>query len=162
AFIKRGLKPGERLAFYHRNGVEYVELIAATAKARLAHVNINYRYRDDELLHIFEDSQTAAVSFDPEFAPVVERLRPKAKRVRLWMQAGDKAPAFAEAHETLAGEGNGGPLDIERSPADVTMIYTGGTTGMPKGVLWRHDVLRTGQIAALAAVLPGPKNMDEH
>ena len=162
AFLDRGLKPGDRVAFYHRNGTEYGELLVACFKARLTHVNVNYRYKDDELLHILKDSGARLVSFDEEFADMIERLQPQADRVDLWLQAGGSPSNRIESFEALAAAGDGAPLDIERSGDDTLMIYTGGTTGMPKGVVWTHTALRSGQLAALATLGPAPMTMDEH
>ncbi len=162
AFLDRGLKPGDRVAFYHRNGVEYGELLVACFKARLVHVNINYRYRDEELLHILDDSGAALVSFDEEFADMIRRLRPRASSVKEWMQTGSAPTNDTLAYETLADHGDGAPLDIERAGDDTLMIYTGGTTGMPKGVVWTHQAMRAAQLSALAAIGPAPATMDDH
>lgn len=160
--LKAGLTTGDRVAFYHRNGIEYPELLAACFKARLVHVNINYRYKDEELARIFKDSGAKCISFDDEFAPVIERLQPDTSGVKVWLQTGEATLDFADRYETIANDGNGEPLDIDRSPDDTLMIYTGGTTGMPKGVVWTHNAMRTGQLAALAALRPTPLTMDEH
>lgn len=162
ALLARGLKAGDRVAFYHRNGVEYGELLAAAFKARLTHVNVNYRYRDEELIHILNDSSAAAVSFDPEFAPMIERLRPRATGVMLWLQSGDDDPAVGESYESLAREGDGAPLEIQRAADDTLLLYTGGTTGMPKGVVWTHDTLRRAQLTALSAIGPAPMTYEAH
>lgn len=162
AFLDQGLKPGDRVAFYHRNGVEYGELLVACFKARLVHVNINYRYRDEELLYILQDSGAALVSFDQEFAEMIDRLRPRAPWVKTWMQTGDKASNDVAAYEILATNGDGAPLDIDRENDDTLMIYTGGTTGMPKGVIWTHQAMRDAQLAALSAIGPAPRTMEEH
>ncbi len=162
ALLARGLKSGDRVAFYHRNGVEYAELLAAAFKARLTHVNVNYRYRDEELIHILTDSNATAVSFDAEFAPMIERLRSRAPGVKVWLQAGDATIAFGENYEALANEGDGSPLDIKRAPDDTLLLYTGGTTGMPKGVIWTHDTLRRAQLMALSAIGPAPMSYDAH
>jgi long-subunit acyl-CoA synthetase (AMP-forming) len=79
--------------------------------------------------------------------------------VHTYVEIGDRAGvvSFAEPYENLAGEGGGAPLGIDRSPDDLLFIYTGGTTGMPKGVMWRQDDLRKAQLDAAAVLGPAPR-----
>ena len=72
-----------------------------------------------------------------------------------------KVAPFAERFEDLSAEGNGGPLDIQRSGDDQFFIYTGGTTGMPKGVMWAHHDLRDITLAALRRLGPVPETLEE-
>jgi fatty-acyl-CoA synthase len=133
----RGLMAGDKVAFYMRNGSAYMESVVAGFKARTVHVNVNYRYLDDELWYILDNSDAAAVVFSAEFAERVEGLRERLPSVRSWLQVGGEPPDWAESYDAVAEEGDGAPLEIERSPDDLLFIYTGGTTGMPKGVMWR-------------------------
>ena len=132
----RGAEPGDKVAFYLRNCAEYVELLAACFKARLVHVNVNFRYLDEELHYIIDNSDAKFLVFQDEFADRVEKLRPRLDQVRHYLQVGGAGLPFAEPWERLAGDGPGTPLDVERSPDDLLFLYTGGTTGMPKGVMW--------------------------
>jgi fatty-acyl-CoA synthase len=155
----RGLAPGDKVAFYLRNRSEYLVLLAACFKARLVHVNVNYRYQDEELLYIFDNSDAKCVVFGDEFLDHVERLVPRAGKVACWLQVGGATADFAERFEALCEAGDGKPLGIERSPDDLLFVYTGGTTGMPKGVMWRHEDLwgaigGGGTIAANQGVRP--------
>ncbi|WP_374763019.1 AMP-binding protein [Yunchengibacter salinarum] len=162
ALLDGGLVPGDKVAFYHRNGTAYPELLAACFKARLVHVNVNYRYRDTELAHVIANSDAAAVSFDADFAATCDRVRDRLPAVRLWLQKGGTARPWAQDFDRLAG-GDGTPLDPGRDGHDDTlMVYTGGTTGMPKGVVWTHHALRSQQIAAFSRLAPVPDDTDDH
>jgi acyl-CoA synthetase (AMP-forming)/AMP-acid ligase II len=144
-----GVKHGAKVAFYLRNCPAYSETAVATFKARLVHVNVNYRYVDDELWYIFDNSDAEIVVYNAEFAEHVAHLRPRLPKVRLFLEigetsatrSGDAHPVngFAVDYATLAGDGDGTPLGLERSGDDLMFIYTGGTTGMPKGVMWRQE-----------------------
>ncbi len=135
ALIAAGLKSNSKVALYMRNGPAYLESLVATFKGRLAHVNVNYRYGVDELLYILENSDAEAVVFGDEFAQQAAALMARAKLAKVWAQVGGTPIAGAQAFEALAS-GDGSPLDIARSPDDIFLLYTGGTTGLPKGVMW--------------------------
>ncbi|MDX1650037.1 MAG: acyl-CoA synthetase [Myxococcota bacterium] len=139
---------GDKLAVYAHNRPEFVEALVAAMKARLVPVNVNYRYRDEELAYLFDNSDATVVVYEAAFAGSVARLRPRLPRVREWIEIPerpgepDAAPGndFALSFEALAS-GPGGRLDLERSPDDLVLLYTGGTTGMPKGVMWTQSAL---------------------
>ncbi|MBW2280242.1 MAG: acyl-CoA synthetase [Deltaproteobacteria bacterium] len=135
--LARGLQRGDKVAFYLRNQPAYLETLAACFKAGLVHVNVNFRYREEELRYILENSDARAVVFAGEFAEVADKLR-SGLDVGTWIQVDDGAPmaGFAESYEELAAPGDGSALDVERSGDDLLLLYTGGTTGMPKGVMW--------------------------
>ncbi|MCH2170413.1 acyl-CoA synthetase [Myxococcota bacterium] len=139
--LARGVSPGDKVAFYMRNRIEYLVCLVACLKARLVHVNVNYRYVDDELHYILDNSDAAVVLFGAEFSERCERLVSRLPKVGHWLQADPSPPSFAESLQTLCDEGHGAPLGIERSPDDLLFVYTGGTTGMPKGVMWRQEDL---------------------
>ncbi len=130
-----GLQSGDKVALYMRNCPEYVEALVATFKGRLAHVNVNYRYGGEELLYIFDNSDAACVVFGGEFAEQAAALMPRAPGVKVWVQTGGGAIAGAHAFDDLVA-GDGAPLGIARDPDDIFLLYTGGTTGLPKGVMW--------------------------
>ncbi len=148
ALRARGAKPGDKVALYMRNRPEYLEATAACFKARLVLVNLNYRYGRHELAHILDDSDAVAVVYAREFAEIAARLRPRLATVGSWIEVddGEGCADFAESYHDLAAAGDGAPLDIRRSPDDLIFIYTGGSTGMPKGVMWRGDDLRRAQL----------------
>jgi len=163
ALRARGANSDAKIALYMRNRPEYGEMMAACFKGRLVHVNINYRYTPDEVFYIFDDSDAEVVVYSSEFRDYIEELQPRLAKVHTYVEIGDPAgiASFAEPYENLAGEGGGAPLGIDRSPDDLLFIYTGGTTGMPKGVMWRQNDLRKAQLDAAAVLGPAPRTMDE-
>jgi fatty-acyl-CoA synthase len=160
ALISRGAKPGDKVAFYMHNRPEYCEALAACFKARLTHVNVNYRYTADEVLYILDNSDAQAMIFGAEFADVVAQIRPRLSKVRTYVAAGGDLPG-ADSFDALCDEGDGAPLAITRSSQDQLFIYTGGTTGMPKGVMWAHDDMRQITLAAARLLGPVPETLDE-
>ena len=141
ALLDRGLGHGDKVGFYLRNHSAYMEMLFACFKARLTHVNVNYRYVEDELWYILDNSDARAVLFDAEFKTQVSALMRRLPDVGLWIQLGEEDDLLpgAGSYEHLATAGSGERLDIERSGNDMLFLYTGGTTGMPKGVMWEHE-----------------------
>ncbi|MBC9715010.1 acyl-CoA synthetase [Streptomyces sp. TRM66268-LWL] len=143
--IASGLKPGEHLGLHLYNGIEYVQTMLAALKARLVPVNVNYRYVEEELVYLYRDADLAALVFDAEFTERVAAALPKAEKLRHLIRVGaapSDAPAldlveFTDAEASGSTERGFGP----RSADDLFIIYTGGTTGMPKGVMWRQEDL---------------------
>ncbi len=161
--IERGAKPGDKLAFYMRNRPEYMETLATSFKARMTHVNVNYRYTADEVFYIFDNSDAQTVVYGSEFRHIIEELKDRLTKVATFIEVTEDGTtaSFAEDFETLATKGDGSQLDIKRSPDDQLFIYTGGTTGMPKGVMWRHDDMREAQLNALRRLGPVPESLEE-
>jgi acyl-CoA synthetase (AMP-forming)/AMP-acid ligase II len=161
--IARGAQPGDKIAIYMRNRPEYLLALAAGFKARMTHVNVNYRYTPEEVWYIFDNADAQAVVYASEFREAVAQIRPRLPNVQSWIEVspdGKTAP-FAEPFERLAADGNGGPLDIQRSGDDQFFIYTGGTTGMPKGVIWTHNDLREITLTAARRMGPVPETLEE-
>ena len=163
ALVDRGLRPGERMAFYAHNSADYLIALMACWKARATHVNVNYRYVADELAYIRTDADATVLVYGADLRAPVTAVVDRTPLVRTWVEiGGEEAPAFAERFDDLADAGDGAPLGIERSPEDRFFIYTGGTTGMPKGVVWTHaDLNRIGLLAAEQAGLPVPTSIAE-
>ncbi|MFI7325515.1 acyl-CoA synthetase [Streptomyces rubiginosohelvolus] len=144
--IDAGIRPGEHLGLHLYNGVEYLQTVLGALKARIVPVNVNYRYVEEELVYLYRDADLAALVFDGEFDERVAAAAPQAPGLRHLVRVGAAAstagpgPAavpFAEA------EASGSPDRgfAQRSADDQFIIYTGGTTGMPKGVMWRQEDL---------------------
>ena len=164
ALRQRGAVTGDKVGFYLRNQPEYMEGVAACFKGRLTPVNVNYRYLDDELVYIFDNSDSVAAIYDVEFRGNVERVRDRLPKVKVWIEVGgDDTPDFAVSYDQLAAQGDGAPLDLERDGSDLMFLYTGGTTGMPKGVMWPHQTWREPNLERLRRLYgKAPTNMDEH
>jgi len=129
------------VALYLYNGNEYLEGMLGAFKARVAPLNVNYRYVDEELLYLFENSDAEAVVYHAEFAPTLARVRDKLPKLRLLLQVADESgnpllPGALDYEEALRSA-SPEPPPVAPSPDDLYIVYTGGTTGMPKGVLWR-------------------------
>ncbi|HCC45254.1 MAG TPA: acyl-CoA synthetase, partial [Gammaproteobacteria bacterium] len=136
--LNNGIKVGDKIAFYMRNCPEYSEGINAAFKARLTHVNVNYRYIDHELIYLLNNSDASVVIYQAEFQTYVDKIRKQLPGVKHWLKVDDGKPG---SYESMVESGEGTPIGLTRSPEDLMFLYTGGTTGMPKGVMWQqHDL----------------------
>jgi 3-oxocholest-4-en-26-oate---CoA ligase len=138
---------GDRVAQYLRNCPEYLEVSHAALKIGIPAVNTNYRYRGEELRYLWDDADVTAVVFHGSFTGTVDALRPRLPRVRQWIHVGDgseSCPTWAIPYEQAAASAGGQVRSSwGRSGGDLFLLYTGGTTGNPKGVMWRTvDFLR--------------------
>ncbi|MFE1540354.1 MULTISPECIES: acyl-CoA synthetase [Streptomyces] len=143
-FADAGLCPGEHLGLHLYNGIEYLQTVLGALKARLVPVNVNYRYVEEELVYLYRDADLAALVFDGEFDERVAAASAQAPALRHVVRVGSAAaPAALEAVPFTEAEASGSPLRgfASRSADDQFIIYTGGTTGMPKGVMWRQEDL---------------------
>ncbi|MGW6288040.1 acyl-CoA synthetase [Streptomyces sp. NPDC055107] len=144
-----GIRPGEHLGLHLYNGVEYLQTVLGALKARIVPVNVNYRYVEEELVYLYRDADLAALVFDGEFDERVAAAAPQAPGLRRLIRVGPPPAAppaaappvpvvpFTEAEAS----GSAGRGFAPRSADDQFIIYTGGTTGMPKGVMWRQEDL---------------------
>jgi 3-oxocholest-4-en-26-oate---CoA ligase len=139
-----GIGPGDHVGIYGINSVEWVETLWAVFKLRAVWVNINYRYVEAELDYLFGVADLDAVVFDGGFAPRVRSVRDRlgagAHLVAIGEVADDgSGPLECVPFEEAVAAGSAGRDFGPRSPDDHYILFTGGTTGMPKGVLWRHE-----------------------
>jgi acyl-CoA synthetase (AMP-forming)/AMP-acid ligase II len=142
ALLGSGAARQDKVACYLHNCPEYLEVVFAALKAGLVPVNTNYRYRSDELVRLWDDADAVAVAFHGAFAQTVASLRHRVPKVRTWLWVDDGSgpcPSWAVAYEEAVAAGGAGVAPWGRSGDDLLMIYTGGTTGLPKGVMWRQD-----------------------
>jgi len=137
AFADAGLGPDSKVGLYLYNSNEYMETQFAVMKGRGVVTNINYRYLDDELLYLLENSDAEALVFHSSLGERVARVRDRAPNIKLWIEVDDGGEPLpgAIAYEELIS-GHEPARRITRSPDDIYMLYTGGTTGMPKGVMY--------------------------
>ena len=137
AFAAAGLSRESKVGLYLYNGCEYPEVQFGAFKARQIPVNINYRYLDDELQYLLDDSDSEILVFHTSLSERVARIMDRCPQVKLWIQVddgGDKIEGAVDYEDVVAGHDPA--ARITRSEDDVYMLYTGGTTGMPKGVMY--------------------------
>ncbi len=144
--VANGVGPGDHVGIYAYNSVEWVETLWAVFKIRAVWVNINYRYVEEELEYLFSNADLVSLVYAREMAPRVAAVTHKLPKLRHSVVIDDgssveqsvvDAVGSLDYEKALAGsspERDFGP----RSPDDLYILYTGGTTGMPQGVVWRH------------------------
>src|SRR3954464_4902716 len=142
-FQSVGIGLGDHVGCHMMNGTEYLETMLALFKIRAVPVNVNFRYVEDELLYLYRDPDLVGVVYDTEFASRVAAVLPRTEKLEHLIAVGPAVdvdlPGSIAYDDAIAGQPddrNGFP---ERSADDLFVIYTGGTTGMPKGVMWRHE-----------------------
>ncbi|MDP1820492.1 MAG: acyl-CoA synthetase [Acidimicrobiales bacterium] len=145
ALVAGGATHQDKVALYSHNRPEYLETVFACGKASLVPVNTNYRYREDELVYLWDNADAVAVVFEGTFAERVQDVRQRVRKVRTWLWVDDGSggcPPWAVPFEDAATARSERCRSSEgRDGDDVFMIYTGGTTGIPKGAMWRQDDL---------------------
>lgn len=134
----------EKVAQYLYNAPEYIESVFASWKAGMVPVNTNYRYVDDELVYLWGNADVVAVVFHGAFADTIGRIRARVPLVRTWLWVDDSSgecPDWAIPYEEVATTGHPPTAPPVVTGDDLYLLYTGGTTGLPKGVMWRQDDL---------------------
>jgi len=154
----------DQVALYMYNGNEYLEGMLGAYKARCAPFNVNYRYVEEELLYLLDDADARAVIYHAEFAPHVAAVRDRLPGLALLLQIADDSgndllPGALDYEEALAAADPAGP-GLALSGDDLYILYTGGTTGMPKGVLWRQDDIFRSALMPLTMRAAPPETVD--
>ncbi|MCB8956698.1 MAG: acyl-CoA synthetase [Nocardioides sp.] len=144
----QGVGPGDHVAIFAKNSIEHVVATLAIVKIRATTINVNYRYVESELDYIFDNADVVALIHERSYAPLVAACWPKHDKLRVAVVVDDALdPADTSDYSSYGGvhydeaiADQSAERDFaERSPDDIHIIYTGGTTGFPKGVMWRHE-----------------------
>jgi acyl-CoA synthetase (AMP-forming)/AMP-acid ligase II len=144
ALEARGVGPGEHVALYLMNCAEYIEAMIACFKIRAVPINVNFRYVEEELRYLVDDSESVALLHGRELTPRVAAVRDRCPRLRTVIavedgSGADVAASGAELYDAVIAGASPARSFAPRSADDLYVIYTGGTTGMPKGVMWRQE-----------------------
>ena len=143
--VEAGVAKQSKVAAYLYNGPEYIETYFAAFKAGLVPFNTNYRYGGDELTYLFDNADAEVVVFHASFAEMADKVRGRLPKVKAWIAVGEPGhpvPAWALDYDAIvAADVDHFEAPWGRSGDDLLIMYTGGTTGMPKGVMWRQEDL---------------------
>ena len=139
-----GVGAGDHVALYLFNGTEYLEAALAAYKIRAVPINVNYRYVEEELRYLFDDADVVAVVHHAELSPRLDRIAPDLAKLALAIHVDDGSGLACRDlrsidYETALADASTERSFPARSPDDLYILYTGGTTGMPKGVMWRQE-----------------------
>ena len=144
----QGVQPGDHVGIYAKNSVEHVIAVLAVVKIRAVNINVNYRYVEGELNYLFDNADVEALVFERPYAPIVANCAPKHAQLTTFVAIPDVTDPDNDADisafggvtlEDATGDQSAERDFAERSDDDLHIIYTGGTTGFPKGVMWRHE-----------------------
>ena len=164
-FLAIGVEPGDHIGIYASNGPEWVIAMYAAYKIRAVPVNINFRYVEDELRYLFDNADLVGVVYQAEYESRLEAIRGDLPLLRHFVRIGDGrgddgSHLDADDFAAIIATGDTSRPALERSGDDIYMLYTGGTTGMPKGVMWRqedvHFALAGGIDAFTKELAPSP------
>jgi acyl-CoA synthetase (AMP-forming)/AMP-acid ligase II len=140
-----GVHPGQHVGIYAYNRAEWAESFLGCFKARAVPINVNYRYVVEELRYLFDNADLVALIFEAEFGPHVASVLPGLPKLKHLVQLDDGTGTVTEGldaveyEHALASAASSRDGLSPRSPDDLYILYTGGTTGMPKGVMWRAE-----------------------
>jgi 3-oxocholest-4-en-26-oate---CoA ligase len=150
AFDAAGLKPDSKIGLYLYNGPEYLESQYAAFKMRGVAVNVNYRYLDEELWYLLDNADAEAVVFHSSLGDRVARVVDRLPKLKLLLEVDDGNTGqvgAAQSYEAAIAATDPMPR-IERAEDDIYMLYTGGTTGMPKGVMYALGAMTNGYLVS--------------
>jgi acyl-CoA synthetase (AMP-forming)/AMP-acid ligase II len=146
--LSRGVNPGDHVGVYAKNSVEHVVAVLAIVKIRAVSINVNYRYVEGELNYLFDNADIVALIHERPYAPLVAACAPQHEKLHTIVVMPDAIDPDDQSdvssydgvlwEDALAGQSAERDF-AERSADDIHIIYTGGTTGFPKGVMWRHE-----------------------
>jgi acyl-CoA synthetase (AMP-forming)/AMP-acid ligase II len=140
-----GVVPGQHVGIYSFNRAEWAEAFLGCFKARVVPINVNYRYVVEELRYLFDNADLVALVYEAEFGPHVASVLPGLPKLKHLLQLEDGTGTQTDGLEAVEYEhalASASPTNdalLPRSPDDLYILYTGGTTGMPKGVMWRAE-----------------------
>jgi acyl-CoA synthetase (AMP-forming)/AMP-acid ligase II len=139
--LSAGIGPRDRVGLQLANGTEYLEGMLACFKIRAVPVNVNYRYVTSELRYLYQDAGLVGLVFHSRFAPAVTDAQAAMPERRTLLEVGDdtRGSGLGDDYEHALASATAFRDFAPRSADDLYCVYTGGTTGMPKGVLWRHE-----------------------
>jgi acyl-CoA synthetase (AMP-forming)/AMP-acid ligase II len=149
-FLAQGIKPGDHIGVHLYNCDEYVETMLAAFKIRAVPININYRYVAEELAYLFDNADLVALVHQRELTPVVRDVLPQVAGLKTLLVVNDASGLDSDDlgsvdYELAMLQSSPERGFAPRSGEDLYVVYTGGTTGMPRGVMWRHqDVFYAG------------------
>ena len=158
---KNGLGDNSKVGLYLHNSNEYLEAQYSIFKIKGVPINVNYRYKEDELVYLLDNADAEAVFYQGCYASQIESIKEKLPKVKVFIQVNDgttELPEFSVDFEDSIS--NNDPMERqERSGENIYMLYTGGTTGMPKGVMYNHEgfvsgMLKTGTAWGLLPIAP--------
>ncbi|RZO98391.1 MAG: acyl-CoA synthetase [Gammaproteobacteria bacterium] len=158
---KNGLGDNSKVGLYLHNSNEYLEAQYSIFKIKGVPINVNYRYKEDELVYLLDNADAEAVFYQGCYASQIESIKEKLPKVKVFIQVSDdttELPEFSVDFEDSIS--NNDPMERqERSGENIYMLYTGGTTGMPKGVMYKHQgfvsgMLKTGTAWGLLPIAP--------
>lgn len=160
----QGLQRGAHIGHYMRNSNAYMEVFEGAALAGMSHLNINYRYQDQELVDLCNSLDVQVLVYDEEFADRVAKISPHLKKPCLMVQVAGDAPVTLEGLYDYPQDN----FEPRTAGDDLFLIATGGTTGLPKGVQWRHEdiwfkqTISTGMALTPLKLAEHPQDMAQH
>ncbi len=165
--LQQGVRPGDHVGIYAYNRVEWLETLLACWKIRAVAVNINFRYVGPELEYLWQDADLVALVYERGFSSRVAALAGRFPLLRTYLYLEDSAATDDESaplgvdYEHALAEQPDTRGFAPRSADDLYLVYTGGTTGMPKGVLWRHEDFYH-NVLCMNQATPNPESILQH